>query len=258
MRSLTSIGLVLAVLIFALPVIALDVPLASPLRVNDYARVLTIEQRRAIDSGLAAYEKATSHQIVVAIFPSLEVENLEAYSMRLAEAWKVGQAGKDNGVIVVVFLQDRKIRIEVGYGLEGALPDAVCKRIIDEEIAPRFRQQDYFGGLSAALVRIGATIGPPALAIAMPRPLPEPASRAVSPPRLRPRETVFEAVMFTAIMIAFILAVILIPFFILRSARRGRGWSSGGSRRYRSSRSSSRGYRGGGGRFGGGGASGGW
>ncbi len=144
------------VLLCALTVHALDVPPTPPLRVNDYAGVLSVEDGRSLDAMLAEHERATTNQVVIAIFPTLGGENLEAYSMRLAEAWKVGQAGKDNGVIISVFLEDRKVRIEVGYGLEGALPDVLCKRIIDEEITPRFREQDYAGGLRAAVARMAS------------------------------------------------------------------------------------------------------
>ncbi len=99
--------------------------------------------------------------MVVAIFPSLEGENLEDVSIRLAERWRVGQKGLDSGVILVVFAKDRRVRLEVGYGLEGALPDAVAGQIIRDSIAPAFREGRYATGLerviNAVFARIDAT-----------------------------------------------------------------------------------------------------
>jgi uncharacterized protein len=99
---------------------------------------------------LAEGERATGAQVVMAIFPSLEGESLEDFSIRLAEKWRIGRKALDDGAIVLVFLQDRKMRIEVGYGLEGAIPDAEASRIIREAIAPRFREGRYEAGLEAA------------------------------------------------------------------------------------------------------------
>ena len=91
---------------------------------------------------------------MIAVFRSLEGESLEDFTHRLASTWKIGQEDRDNGVVVAVFLDDRKVRLEVGYGLEGSLPDIVCGRIIREEIAPRFRDGDHAGGLRAAVEKI--------------------------------------------------------------------------------------------------------
>ena len=99
---------------------------------------------------LADGERTTGAQVVVAIFPGLEGESLEDFSIRLAERWRVGRKELDDGAIVLVFIQDRKVRIEVGYGLEGAIPDAEASRIIRETIAPRFREGRYDAGLEAA------------------------------------------------------------------------------------------------------------
>ena len=88
---------------------------------------------------LAEGEKTTGAQVVIAVFPSLEGESLEDFSIKLAEKWRVGQKGLDDGAIMLVFLNERKVRIEVGYGLEGAIPDLEAARIIRETIAPRFR-----------------------------------------------------------------------------------------------------------------------
>lgn len=96
--------------------------------------------------------------MVIAIFPSLEGESLEDASIRLAEQWKVGRKGADNGVILVVFLEEHKLRIEVGYGLEPVITDAVAATIIRETIAPRFREQRYAAGLAAAVDEVFARI----------------------------------------------------------------------------------------------------
>jgi uncharacterized protein len=104
--------------------------------VNDYAGILGPADRERLESRIAERERATGAQVAVAIFPSLEGENLEDFAIRLAERWRVGQKGLDNGVILLVFEKDRKVRLEVGYGLEGAIPDAVAGQIIRERIAP--------------------------------------------------------------------------------------------------------------------------
>jgi uncharacterized protein len=129
---------------------ALEVP---PLRgrVNDYAGMLPGEQAQALESRLAAFENQTGHQIALVTIPSLEGDSLEDFSIRVAEAWRIGKKGFDNGAILLVVEKDRKLRIEVGYGLEGVLPDAIANRIIQEVIVPRFRQGDYSGGIEAGL-----------------------------------------------------------------------------------------------------------
>ena len=110
---------------------------------------------------LAEGERRTSAQIVVAVFRSLEGESLEDFSIRLAERWRVGRKDLDNGAIVLAFIDDRRMRIEVGYGLEGVLPDIESARIMREFIAPRFREQQYAAGLEAGAramyARIDAT-----------------------------------------------------------------------------------------------------
>lgn len=108
-------------------------------RVQDGAGLLSTEEARALESRLARFEAETQHQIVVLTVPSLDGEAIESFSMRVAEAWKIGQAKIDNGVIVIVAARDRRARIEVGYGLEGVLPDAVAARILREHMIPEFR-----------------------------------------------------------------------------------------------------------------------
>ncbi|HZJ38023.1 MAG TPA: TPM domain-containing protein, partial [Chthoniobacterales bacterium] len=108
---------------------ALEVP---PLRgrVNDYAGVMSQDQVRMLESQLAQFEQETGHQIAVLTIPTLDGEDIEGFSIRVAENWKIGKKGFDNGVILLVAVKDRKLRLEVGYGLEGVLPDAIADRII--------------------------------------------------------------------------------------------------------------------------------
>ncbi len=125
---------------------------------NDYARLLPADAQQRLETRLAERERATGAQMVVAIFPSLEGENDADFGIRLAERWRVGQKGLDNGVILLVFVQDRKVRAEIGYGLEPVLTDAVASQIIREAIAPRFREQKYAAGLEAAVDAVYARI----------------------------------------------------------------------------------------------------
>jgi uncharacterized protein len=120
-------------------------------RVVDTAGLLSPEERANLTSRLEAIESETSVQIVVATIPSLEGEPIEDYSIRLAEAWKAGQKGLDNGVILLVARDERKVRIEVGYGLEAVIPDGLAGRIIRERIAPSFQPGKYYEGLLAAV-----------------------------------------------------------------------------------------------------------
>jgi uncharacterized protein len=110
---------------------------------------------------LEQFERDTSNQIVVAVFPKMQSDSsVEDYTVRVAQAWGVGQKGKNNGAVLFAFMQEHGLNIQVGYGLEGALPDAICNLIIENELKPRFRAGDYAGGLSAAIgAMIAATRG---------------------------------------------------------------------------------------------------
>ncbi len=233
------------------------------MRVSDYANALAPDARARLERVLEEGERTTGAQIVVAIFPSLEGESLEDFSIRLAEKWRVGRKDLDDGAIVLVFLQDRKVRIEVGYGLEGAIPDVVASRIIREEIAPRFREGRYDAGLEAAARALYAQVETKA-----------PEQRRGT--RARGGNFPYVGV------IAFFVILGIIAVMLLREAAttrglsrgytaRGRGWGvppiiffppfGGGGRR---SRDDGGGggfggfFSGGGGSFGGGGASGDW
>jgi len=137
---------------------ALPIPPPPDHRINDYANALSTAERARLEDLLRARERESSNQIVVAIFRSLEGENLEDYSIRLAQAWRIGQKGLDNGVIFLVFIDDRKMRLEVGYGLEPRLTDALSSQILRQAVAPRFREGKIAEGIGAGLTAIEQAI----------------------------------------------------------------------------------------------------
>jgi uncharacterized protein len=153
-------GLFLALILtvfFVPPLAALEVP---PLkgRVNDYATILAPATARQLEEVLRQFEAAESTQIVLLTVPSLEGDSLEDFSLRVVEAWKPGQTGLDNGALLLIAKNDRQMRIEVGYGLEGKLTDLVSGRIIRDIITPRFREgnfdQGVIDGLSAMIAAV--------------------------------------------------------------------------------------------------------
>jgi len=204
---------------------------------TDLTGTLTPEQVAQLDQLLSSFDRTTSTQIVVLMIPSLNGDEIEDYSLRVAEANRIGKKGKDNGALLLVSKNDRKARIEVGYGLEGAVTDALSGQIIRQEIAPRFRQGDYYGGLRAGVEAIIAASKDEYHA--------DPSSqggRRSSP---------------------ILFAVIMIAFALIRLTRRRRGffwgggpWIGGGGGGWGGG--SGGGFSGGGGSFGGGGASGSW
>jgi uncharacterized protein len=135
-------------------------------RVTDLTGTLTAGQQAEIEQKLAAFEQRKGAQVALLIVPTTAPEAIEQYSIRVVEAWKLGREKSDDGVLLLVALQDRALRIEVGYGLEGVLPDSIARRIIDDTIKPLFRQGDIFGGVSAGLQQImkvvdGEALPPP-------------------------------------------------------------------------------------------------
>lgn len=235
----------LALLLACLPsfALALEPPARPSGRVSDYANVLSSVDAHDLEARLARNEQMTSRQIAIAIFPSLEGGSLEDFSLRLATQWKIGQRGVDNGILIVVFTEDRAARIEVGYGLEGVIPDVIASRIIREEMGPRFAEQNYAGGLRAAVDAIIArTDGS------------DTSTGAPIDARSRKSELspfamlVLSAIVIFLLMIDwFFLGGAITRALIYASMSRG-SWSSGGGG----------GFSGGGGSFGGGGASGRW
>lgn len=127
-------------------------------RVTDLTQTLSAEQTQQLEAKLAQFEQAKGSQIAILMVPTTQPEDIAQYSIRVGDAWKIGRAKQDDGVLLLVAKNDRKMRIEVGYGLEGAIPDLIAKRIISEIIAPHFRQGDYFGGLDQATSQLMSLI----------------------------------------------------------------------------------------------------
>ena len=120
-------------------------------RVTDLTQTLSAAEQAQLEQKLAAFEAKKGSQIALLIVPTTQPEDIAQYSIRVVEKWKIGREKVDDGLLVLVAKDDRKIRIEVGYGLEGAVPDLYAKRIISEVIGPKFKQGDYFSGLDAGL-----------------------------------------------------------------------------------------------------------
>jgi uncharacterized protein len=238
------------------PAWTLEVP-ALRGRVNDYAGVMNKDQVRSLESRLAQFEQETGHQVAVLAIPTLDGEDIEGFSIRVAENWKIGKKGFDNGVILVVAVKDRRLRLEVGYGLEGVLPDAIAKRITSEYIVPHFRSQDYAGGIIAGIDAV--------LKVIKKEPLPESARR-----RSQDRGSGFDFY----IMLGVSLLVLASMFGGLMGRRRNQMWATrgrgrgpiifggpggfGGGGIFGGGGSDGGGFSGGGGGFGGGGASDSW
>jgi uncharacterized protein len=134
----------------------------------DQTQTLTEAQQQQIEASLAAFELRKGSQVAVLLVATTQPETIEQYALRVAEQWQLGRKKVDDGAVLVIAKNDRAVRIEVGYGLEGALNDATCKRIIEELISPRFRQQDFEGGIAAGVQRMMRVIEG--------EPLPAPAS----------------------------------------------------------------------------------
>jgi uncharacterized protein len=227
-------------------------------RIVDEAGLLNASQRNEITSRLAALEAKTTDQVVVITLRSLSGHSIEDYGVQLGRHWQVGQKGKNNGVILLVASNERKVRIEVGYGLEGTLPDAVASLIIQNSILPRFRANDYPGGIKRGVEDIVQVLTGDA---------DEWKRRAVSQPSSRTDwHALIPFVIFGFILSLVILSVIsdIGRAFGFNPKKRKGVWrafdylpvSSGSSES--SGSSSSGGFSGGGGSFGGGGSSGSW
>ncbi len=152
--------LLLSLCVFAFNLFAKETPPAPnpPVFVNDYANALQPEEKAALEQKLFDYFKQTSTQIVIVIEQSLEGDDAFGYSQKLAQNWGIGEKDKKNGLLIYVALAEKKKRIHVGYGLEGAITDAISKRIIDGILKPNFKQQAYFNGLNEATDAITKTL----------------------------------------------------------------------------------------------------
>ena len=234
-------------LMFAAPIARAEIPASpSPHYVYDEARWLGPAAFAAIDKRLQDYERESSSQMLVAIFQALpETGEMFDFSQRVFDAWKPGEKGKDNSAILFFFVNDRKIRIHVGYGLEGALPDARCKQIIEEVIAPRLRadnrEQAVVAGIEAMIA----------------------ATKGEYQGTGRTRLDQGEGIPFPVIILLVIILLVLISsqqhgdVVITRGGSRHGGWGDGGGG-WGGGFGGGGGFSGGGGRSGGGGASGGW
>jgi uncharacterized protein len=172
-------------------------PLAG--RITDQTATLTDEQKSALEQTLRSFESRKGSQVAVLIVPSTGPETIEQYAMRVAEQWKPGRKNMDDGALLVVAKDDRTLRIEVGYGLEGALTDAACKRIISEIIVPRFRQGDFHGGITAGVDRI--------LRVIDGEPLPKPEGRP--PGGTRGIGSILPVMMILALVVGGVLHTVL-------------------------------------------------
>lgn len=269
-----SIGAILRALVlcisvlFPLTVFAAELPALTG-RVVDSAGMIDAETRQAMTAKLEAFEMKTSAQLVVATIESLDGEAIEPYANRLFRAWGLGQAGDDNGVLLLVAKNDRKMRIEVGYGLEGTLTDLHSKLIIENVMVPAFRAGDFSGGISAATDQIIAVLMGNAGEITPP-------NYQYTPPEsdIDPLFVIFIVIWGTLFFGGFAMAI-LPPIFGKKIGPNkyrwlgvditvgggGGGSSSGGSSSggwSSGSSSSGGGFSGGGGSSGGGGASGSW
>ncbi|MDD5291019.1 MAG: YgcG family protein [Patescibacteria group bacterium] len=151
-----KIILVILLLFVAMPALAYYNPGTPAGFVNDYAGMMSESQRQSLEAKLVNFESQTSNEIAVVIIPSLDGDTIENFAVRLFEDWKIGKAKNDNGILVLVAKEDRKMRIEVGYGLEGALTDAQSFWIINDIMKPAFRQEKYYQGIDQAVDKIMA------------------------------------------------------------------------------------------------------
>jgi len=280
---------VVSVLLAAAMASALEVPYLTG-RVNDQANMLGDGVESRLEERLRLLEEETGAQVAVLTIPSLEGDPLEDFSMRVVETWKLGRSGADDGVLILIARDDRRMRIEVGYGLEGALTDAQSGRIIDRLMAPRFREGDFDGGVEAAAEAVSSAIrGEP---VELPE---EPSGSGGSNPAafifflifglpfigaalstrgaagwvvgffLTPFFFAFPAAIFGAVAGAVVAVAWLVLFPLLRliwpKTSAGRGSRSRGGvlwAPFLGGGGGFGGFSGGGGSFGGGGASGGW
>ena len=258
-------------------------------RVTDLTNTLTPDQRATLERELAQFEARKGSQIAVLLVPTTAPEGIEQYAIRVAEAWKLGRKGVDDGALLLVALNDRALRIEVGYGLEGVIPDAVGKRVIEEIIVPFFKRGDYYGGVHAGVTRLTRLVDG--------EPLPPPQARDPSWNRIGDLLPLMLILVFVvgrflralvgqlfssaiaggiagvvawtilgSLIVALGAAVVAFVLMLVTGSatalQRGHGgWSSGGfggGRSWGSGGGLGGGFGGGGGGFGGGGASGRW
>ncbi|MEZ0226402.1 MAG: YgcG family protein [Alphaproteobacteria bacterium] len=238
MRQPLLLGLALVLLFASLAIAAPKFPKLTG-RVVDDAMVLSPEVEAALDRKLAAYEKGTTNQIVVVTLPSLQGLTIEEFGYQLGRAWGIGQTGKNNGALLIVATEERKVRIEVGYGLEGQLTDALTSQIIHDIILPNFKDKNIEAGVSEGTTAILAVLG----------------GKSIEDMKAGGPLSNGMVILIILFIIIFCIRYPTLAWFIFSnlpsssyrggSTRIGGGWSSGG-------------FKGGGGSFGGGGSSGSW
>lgn len=263
-------------------------------RVTDLTGILAVEQKGLLEAKLAAFEREKGSQIAVLIVPTIKPESIEQYALRVVESWKLGRRGSDDGALLLVAKEDRKLRIEVGYGLEGALNDATAKRIISETISPRFKKGEYYAGIDAGVDAMISVVGG--------EPLPAPVAagsghasvdddlstllligfalvfvlggvlraifgRFLAAGMIGLAAGVIASMLISSVVVAAVLGVVACIASLFLGMLGGAGWSSrggswgasvGSSGGYSGSGDGSSSFSGGGGSFGGGGASGDW
>ena len=244
-------------------------------RVTDLTTTLDAAQVAALEGKLAAFEAQQGSQIAVLIVPTTQPEDIAQFGIRVAEQWKIGRAKIDDGVILIVARDDRTLRLEVGYGLEGAIPDAIAKRVIAETITPYFKADDYYGGIDAGVQQLmrlieGEPLPPPSASVGGGDDGPFVilivggivAGWLLSMLMSRPAAGGIAALgsgAVGAMLLGFTPVLLFIALFVFAGVasgfRHGGGWSSGGGGGFGGGGGS---WGGGGGGFGGGGASGSW
>jgi uncharacterized protein len=261
-RSILHLSSFILLFLLAVPLAALDVPPPPTQWFTDRAGIVAPTEGDLLNRKLEQFEQSSGAQFIIYTFPSLEDESLEDFTIRCVEQWKVGQKKYDNGLVLFVFVKEQKLRVEVGYGLEGTITDAFSSRVIREYIAPAFQQRQYGAGLNAAADAIIAKIR---------------GGEAPVPPMQRPdsgtQSDGEDIGIVPVIIILFVVFFFILPMFSRRRSgcggcvfpmffpgggitmggggfRGGGGFGGGGF--------GGGGFSGGGGGFGGGGASGGW
>ncbi len=234
-------------LLVSLAAFAAEAPLpAPPTRwATDTAGFLSAAGLARLDARLEGFERASGHQVLVWIGETTGQTPVEDWAVRTFAAWKVGRKGLDDGLVVFVLAQDRKIRIEVGYGLEGTVPDAVASRVIREVIAPRIQAGDPDGALDAG---VGALVGAIRPDLAGEGAAPSSGGPERPAPELTPLQLVFAGLLVVGFLVLLVTNPGLAFYLLVNILSGGRGGGGGGGG----------GYSGGGGRSGGGGATGGW
>jgi uncharacterized protein len=245
-------------------------------RVTDLTATLSVEQAATLENELAAFETKKGSQIAVLIIPTTQPEDIAQFGIRVADQWKIGRKKIDDGVILIVAKDDRKLRLEVGYGLEGAIPDAIAKRVIAETITPYFKADDYYGGIEAGVQQLmklieGEPLPPPSVSSNGGGAGEGPfviliigglvAGWLLSTLMSRPAAGGIAALgsgVVGAMLLGFTPLLLFIAVFVFAGVasgfRGGGGWSSGGGGGFGGGGS----WGGGGGGFGGGGSSGSW